>query len=70
MIMITDKVEPSHQITLLDLRGSISVPGLQDFDAIRRQVRQIQAQKIAGNNDDTARLPGITARAPETAGGG
>lgn len=30
-------LHPLNQ-TLLDLRGTVSVPGLQDFDAIRRQV--------------------------------
>ncbi len=33
--------------TLLDLRGSVPVPGPQDFDAIRRQVRETLARKKA-----------------------
>jgi AbrB family looped-hinge helix DNA binding protein len=35
--------------TLLDLRGSISVSSPQDFNAIRQQVREAQAQKVAKN---------------------
>jgi len=33
--------------TLLDLRGSVRVTGLQDFDAIRAQVLAGRAQKAA-----------------------
>ena len=33
--------------TLLDLRGSVPATGAQDFDAIRDQVIQEQARKVA-----------------------
>ena len=33
--------------TLLDLRGSVPVSGPQDFTAIREQVREAHAQKVA-----------------------
>ncbi len=33
--------------TLLDLRGSVPVSGPQDFDAIRRQVIEEHARKVA-----------------------
>jgi len=35
--------------SLLDLRGSVPVSEPQDFDAIRRQVRLNQSQKVAKN---------------------
>jgi AbrB family looped-hinge helix DNA binding protein len=37
--------------TLLDLRGSVPVSGLQDFAAIRDQVIQEQARQVAQNED-------------------
>lgn len=33
--------------TLLDLRGSIPVPGPQDFEAVRRKVRERRGRKVA-----------------------
>ena len=33
--------------TLLDLRGSVPVTALQDFDAIRQQVIEAQVKKVA-----------------------
>ena len=35
--------------TLLDLRGSVSVSGPQDFAAIRQQVIEAHARKVAGD---------------------
>jgi AbrB family looped-hinge helix DNA binding protein len=37
------------QRTLTDLRGSVSVTGEQDFDAIRRQVIAARASKVASD---------------------
>ena len=37
--------------TLLDLRGSVPVTEAQDFDAIRNQVIQKHAQKVATSGD-------------------
>lgn len=37
--------------TLLDLRGSVPVSGPQDFAAIRRQVREAHARKVAAVED-------------------
>jgi hypothetical protein len=39
---IRDQVPPTTP-TLLDLRGSVPVPGPQDFDAIRQQVIRIRS---------------------------
>jgi AbrB family looped-hinge helix DNA binding protein len=39
--------------TMLDLRGSVPVSGPQDFTAIRQQVLETQARKIAkAENED------------------
>lgn len=35
--------------TLLELRGSVPVPGAQDFDAIRQQVTAERAKKVAAD---------------------
>jgi len=35
--------------TLLEMRGSVPASGPQDFAAIRRQVRAMQAEKVAKN---------------------
>ena len=35
--------------TLLDLRGSVPVAGTQDFAAIRQQVIEAHARKVAGD---------------------
>ena len=42
-----DKIvlHPLNQ-TLLDLRGSVPVPGPQDFDAIRRQVLENHVREV------------------------
>jgi len=37
--------------SLLDLRGSVPVPGEQDFTAIREQVLKDQAERIARDED-------------------
>ena len=37
--------------SLLDIRGSITVSGPQDFDSIRQQVREARARKVV---DDEA----------------
>ena len=37
--------------TLLDLRGSVSVDGPQDFDAIRQQVQIIRAKRTTKDDD-------------------
>ncbi len=34
--------------TLLDMRGSVPVPGPQDFDAIREEVMGRHAREVAG----------------------
>ena len=44
-------LQPLNQ-TLLDLRGSVPVPGAQDFTAIRRQVLETRARKIARANNE------------------
>jgi hypothetical protein len=64
--MVVNQVKSRDKITLLDLRTSILVSKPQDFDAIRRQVRKIQARKVTEGEDRKhfSRLFGITVRVP------